>query len=244
MRPFRSFLLLLIFLTCLIGLYYLFPASKIFPSIKEFVPVKLLESLSGDTHNLKSAKLSVSDSMTAGSTVTHPSPKTLSSSNINPLSQFLDSLANSKGQVRVMYYGDSQIEGDRITFSLRNYLRVGRSGSGPGLFLPVMPVMYTRSVWLSSSSNWKRYNYLSSKRGRIAHNKLGPFMTICRYMAEGEIASVPQKAYVKVRSSGVSDHSAPENEILRIFYGNTPGIVSIRVKENGKTSVCKYSFPE
>ena len=73
-----------------------------------------------------------------------------------------------------MYYGDSQIEGDRITSYLRQNLRKGHGGTGPGLFLPLMPVMYTKSVWMRSSSNWKKYNYLSYKSGEISHRDLGP----------------------------------------------------------------------
>ena len=68
---------------------------------------------------------------------------------VDILQPFIDSLANSKGQVRVMYYGDSQIEGDRISGKLRELLREGRGGTGPGLFLPVMPVMYTKSIWIN-----------------------------------------------------------------------------------------------
>ena len=32
-----------------------------------------------------------------------------------------------------MYYGDSQIEGDRMTSYLRQALRTGHGGTGPGL---------------------------------------------------------------------------------------------------------------
>ena len=54
-----------------------------------------------------------------------------------PFQTFLDSLRYSKGQVRIIYYGDSQIEGDRITSYLRHTLRKGHGGTGPGLFLPL-----------------------------------------------------------------------------------------------------------
>ena len=88
-------------------------------------------------------------------------------------------------QIRIMYYGDSQIEGDRLTSFLRQTLRKTGGGTGPGLFLPLMPVMYTKSIWVRSSSNWKRYNYLSYKNGEISHTALGPFMALCRYLPEG-----------------------------------------------------------
>ena len=132
--------------------------------------------------------------------------------------------------MRVIYYGDSQIEGDRITSYLRQTLRKGRGGTGPGLFLPLIPVMYTKSVWLRSSSNWKRYNYLSYKSGEISHRNLGPFMAICRYLPEGETASEPVKAFVRIRPSKVADSASAQYDILRIFYGNTQGIVKIVVK--------------
>ena len=97
----------------------------------------------------------------------------------------IDSLESSKGQVRIMYYGDSQIEGDRITSYLRQSLRKGRGGTGPGLFLPLMPVMYSKSIFIRSSSNWRRYNYLSYKNSEIENKNLGPFMTLCRYLPPG-----------------------------------------------------------
>ncbi len=148
----------------------------------------------------------------------------------HPFQGFLDSLRYSKGQVRIIYYGDSQIEGDRVTSYLRNTLRKGRGGTGPGLFLPLMPVMYTESVWIRSSSNWKRYNYLSYKSGEISHRNLGPFMAICRYLPEGEKTSEPMKAYVRIRPSNVADSASAIYDIIRIFYGNTTGTVNIRVK--------------
>lgn len=235
MRPFRSFLFFLIFLTSLAGLYYLSSGRIVSPSVEELLHVKLPGTLAGDSLNTNPKPTFVPDSLAAPLTSTFPFNGTHSSSPVNPLSLFLDSLNSSKGQVRVMYYGDSQIEGDRITYSLRKFLRVGRSGTGPGLFLPVMPVMYTKSVWVRSSSNWKRYNYLSSRRGTINHNKLGPFMSVCRFLGEGEITSVPQKAFVNIRSSEAADPASSADEILRIFYGNIPASVSIRVKGDDKT---------
>jgi lysophospholipase L1-like esterase len=147
----------------------------------------------------------------------------------NILAPFIDSLSESKQQVRIMYYGDSQIEGDRITSYLRHALREGRNGTGPGLFLPVMPVMYTKSLWLKSSASWKRYNYLSYKAGEISHNRLGPFMAICRFLPPGEISSSPEKAWVRIRPSKFADSSSAKYDQLRIFYSNPAGKVSIKV---------------
>lgn len=235
MRPLRSFLLLLIFLACFTGLYYIIPVNGFFPSIYEFIPEKLLTSIlltfekqyTDDALGIKlqtntrvDAYIPKADSLLASTRDSEP----------DALKSFLDSLKYSKGQVRILYYGDSQIEGDRITSYLRQELRKKSGGEGPGLLLPLMPVMYTKTVWMKSSSNWKKYNYLSYKTGEIAHNELGPFMAVCRFMPEAAVADELQTATVRIRPSNLADSASSEYDLLRIFYGNTQGAVSVKVK--------------
>jgi D-alanyl-lipoteichoic acid acyltransferase DltB (MBOAT superfamily) len=235
MRPLRSFLLLLIFLACLTGLHYVITVNQLFPSIYEFVPADLINGLFSDDKTLnrihveqivETLKTTSADTITPVDSV----PATSKILSFDPMQGFLDSLRFSRGQLRIMYYGDSQIEGDRISSYLRQTLRKGYGGTGPGLFLPLMPVMYTKSVWLRSSSNWKKYNYISYKTGEISHRNLGPFMAICRYLPEGEKASVPVKAFVRIRPSNFADSASSEYDILRMFYGNTEDIVNVVVK--------------
>ena len=234
MRPLRSFLLLLIFLACFTGLHYLIHTNQLFPSIDEFVPSSLVSNLLPGSNNKDSIlnkptdtiKISLPDTIAASIS----SPVIPENKSDSPLQRFLDSLKYSRGQIRILYYGDSQIEGDRITSYLRYMLRKERGGTGPGLFLPLMPVMYTKSLWIRSSSNWKRYNYLSYKTGEISHRNLGPFMAICRYLPEGETRSAPEKAFIRIKPSNVADSSSSEYDILRIFYGKTEGTVNVVVK--------------
>ncbi|MBP1667481.1 MAG: lytic transglycosylase, partial [Bacteroidetes bacterium] len=179
-------LLLFFILICFTGLSYLFPGSNLFPSPDYFIPSINEKKTAGVNEEIITRE-------TSGDSVI------LKDNNSDPLGPFLDSLGSSNSQIRVMYYGDSQIEGDRITFYLRKLLRDGRKGTGPGLFLPVMPVMYTKSLWIHSSSDWKRYNYLSYGNGELSHNRLGPFMTLCRFLPEGTITNEPVKALVRIR---------------------------------------------
>jgi alginate O-acetyltransferase complex protein AlgI len=240
MRPLRSFLLLLIFIAVLTGLHYVSPVKKLFPSVTEYIPGYLLNDLFSDNKNpviepvlpdtLSIKQKALSDTLLVTDTLSHRKIEIKT----NPIDIFLDSLRYSKGQVRVMYYGDSQIEGDRITSYLRQSLREKHGGTGPGLLLPLMPVMYTKSVWLRSSSNWKKYNYLSFKSGAISHSNLGPFMAVCRYLPEGKRVQSPVKAYVSITPSNVADRSSSEYDFLRIFYGNTSDLVKIAVKAEDK----------
>jgi alginate O-acetyltransferase complex protein AlgI len=238
MRPIRSLLLLLIFLACFTGLHYIIPLNRFFPSIYEFVPAELITRLYTQDKPLKklsikpvadTAKSVVVDSVSPVDTLY---TKVVSPA-VFPLQSFLDSLRFSKGQMRIMYYGDSQIEGDRITSYLRQNLRIVHGGTGPGLFLPLMPVMYTKTVWIRSSSNWERYNYLSYKNGEIPHPSLGPFMTLCRYLPNGITTIVPEKAFVKIRPSNMADSASSFYDVLRVFYGNMEGVVNVVVKADG-----------
>jgi alginate O-acetyltransferase complex protein AlgI len=226
-------------MACFTGLHYFIPANQLFPSVTEFIPADLFNHLISDIKDNRQVETSpLNDSIVnAVPPAGQPAESFKSDTTalvINPLQDLLDSLKYSRGQVRIMYYGDSQIEGDRITSYLRHTLRKRLKGTGPGMFLPLMPVMYTNSLWLKSSSNWKKYNYLSYKTGELSHCELGPFMSVCRYLADGEVSLVPVKAFVKIRPSNIADSSSAEYDNLRIFYGNTSGLVNVVVKSAEK----------
>ena len=235
MRPFRSFLLLLIILICFTGLSYILPWDINLPSVESLIPGKLIHtSVKVDTSRSISEEISVADTsrpVTLSPAVTADTTSAPSvSSPPDPMELFLDSLQFSDGQVRILYYGDSQIEYDRVTSYLRRSLRKDHGGTGPGLFLPVMPVTYTKSFYVRASSNWRRFNYLSFKNGEIKHNDLGPFMAFCRYLPDGQVSSDKVKSWIRITPSTFSDNSESKYEFLRILYRNTLDNVKIDVR--------------
>jgi alginate O-acetyltransferase complex protein AlgI len=235
MRPFRSFLLLLIFLTCFAGLSFILPWNLKLPGINDFIPHNITEKFFGrkvissksDTLVLHPVHVQIPDTAKIQNSVTEAFLNQKSAS----LGSVIDSLRSSAGQIRIMYYGDSQIEGDRITSFLRQTLRKNKGGSGPGLFLPQMPVMYSKSIFIRSSSNWKRYNYLSFRNREIGNNELGPFMTLCRYLPPGTRSDKPVKASVRIVPSVFADSAAATFEKLRVFYKNIQDSLNITVWE-------------
>jgi D-alanyl-lipoteichoic acid acyltransferase DltB (MBOAT superfamily) len=245
MRPFRSFLLLLIVLICFTGLSYILPWDLNLPTVENLIPEKLIGPLiNGNAEKIADEDTFASDTLqpalppaiipadtVAADTV---AVDTVAAATIaappDPIEVFLDSLEFSEGQVRILYYGDSQIEYDRVTSYLRRYLRKGHGGTGPGLFLPVMPVTYTRSFYVRASPNWKRYNYLSYRNGVIKHNDLGPFMAFCRYLPDGQLSSGKVRSWIRIVPSALADESESEFEFLRIFYRNTLEDVRIDIK--------------
>jgi len=234
MRPFRSFLLLLIILICFAGLSYILPWDLKLPSVESLFPEKLTGTLSeNDTAKSIQEEISAADTLLTApprviktDTATTPAGSGVS----DPMEIFLDSLEYSEGQIRILYYGDSQIEYDRVTSYLRRSMRKDHGGTGPGLFLPVMPVTYTKSFNVRTSPNWRRYNYLSFKNGGINHNNLGPFMAFCRYLPDGQISSGNVKSWIRISPSVYSDSTESTYEFLRIFYRNTLDFVLINVR--------------
>jgi len=240
MRPFRSFLLLLIILICFTGLSYILPWDLNLPSAESLFPEKLIEPFIKDDISGSSAE----EIRPADTLVTEIPPATFQADSVvsdtiaydtltaapDPMEVFLDSLEFSEGQVRILYYGDSQIEYDRVSSYIRRILRKENGGTGPGLLLPVMPVTYTRSFYVRASPNWRRYNYLSFKKGEINHNELGPFMAFCRYMPDGQISPGNVKSWIRIIPSALADDAESKFEFLRIFYRNKLDDVRIDVK--------------
>ncbi len=144
-----------------------------------------------------------------------------------------DSL-NAGKQVRVLFYGDSQLEGDRMTSLMRRELREEGGGTGPGLVSPVMPVMYTRSFVVKSSANWVRYTLLDYRSGMLPHNRLGPMLALCRFKPPEDTLNAPVYASVNITPVPGADEAVSKYENLRIFYGNNPDTVFVSVRSGSK----------
>jgi D-alanyl-lipoteichoic acid acyltransferase DltB (MBOAT superfamily) len=157
---------------------------------------------------------------------------------------FLKSLDHPEQQVRVLYYGDSQIEEDRLTDSLRTGLRQISGGSGPGL-LNITPVVdFTRTSWVKAGREWKRYNYLAYRRGEIASPSLGPMFSFSRFTSPEISGNEISSATVTISPTLFSDAASAWYNRLRLFYGNLNDTLEITLKR-GRTIVSQDTlFPE
>lgn len=63
--------------------------------------------------------------------------------------------------VRIAHYGDSQIEGDRITSFLREFFQKEFGGEGVG-YVPVDDITDNVNYFRSTSGNWERYNVFNN----------------------------------------------------------------------------------
>lgn len=71
---------------------------------------------------------------------------------------------SKKGVVRILHYGDSQLEGDRMTDYVRNRLQSLFGGQGPGIVLPKEPTAGSRNtVRVSHSANIQKKAIYTAK---------------------------------------------------------------------------------
>ena len=87
---------------------------------------------------------------------------------------------------RVMYYGDSQIEMDRISSVLRQKLQDLFGGSGPNMIPAVQPVA-TISVSQSSSGLSRYAVYGDSSNQRANHNRYGVMAQFSQVVGGGSV---------------------------------------------------------
>ncbi len=75
--------------------------------------------------------------------------------------------------VHIVHYGDSQLEEDRISATIREDLQEEFGGAGPGMMPPIMAVpSQTTSHW--NDGDLKRYILFGPKEEEADHNRYGP----------------------------------------------------------------------
>lgn len=85
------------------------------------------------------------------------------------LGRFFSTLQQSeheKKRIRIAWFGDSMIEGDLITSTVRSIMQKEFGGSGVG-FVPMLTSVagFRKTIDQSSSSNWQSYSVLKPLRG-------------------------------------------------------------------------------
>ena len=86
------------------------------------------------------------------------------------------------GSARIIHFGDSQIEGDRITGDLRDALQRAYGGEGPGM-QPLVPFVPMAAVASSAEGSWTRMVSFGRKNDKSPSNKYGPRGISHRYQS-------------------------------------------------------------
>jgi len=140
------------------------------------------------------------------------------------LHSFFRSLKNlpSSGQlIRIMHYGDSQIEDDRITSLLRNRLQSRFGGSGAGLVPASQLYPYGFSMKQANSGNWFRYTGFGKMDTSIKHRRYGALASYCSFFpTNSSDRNDTVEAWIKFNISPYSYQNTRNFSQCRVFYSH------------------------
>lgn len=141
----------------------------------------------------------------------------------------LTKLKASGGKIRVLHYGDSQIEGDRMTRYIRNELQKEFGGSGPGI-LPAYQVIPTGAARQDKSDNWMRYTVYGKKDSAILHRNYGLLASFSRYSPpQDSIENTDTlSAWLEIMPAGYGFHRVKKfSQMSLLLGGNTKPVAVI-----------------
>jgi lysophospholipase L1-like esterase len=136
-----------------------------------------------------------------------------------PFFRSLKNLPESGELIRIMHYGDSQIEDDRITALLRNKLQTQFGGSGAGLVPASQLYPYGFSMNQNNSDNWLRFIGFGKIDTAIKHRRYGVLASYSIFMPDSKKAgSDSLEAWIKFSISPYSYNNTRKYRQCRIFY--------------------------
>lgn len=135
---------------------------------------------------------------------------------------------------RIIHYGDSQIEMDRISSYIREQLQRTYGGSGMGL-LPALEVTPKYTVDVQSTGSWTRKLTFGSSDYRARHNRYGPMAYFCQ--------KDPGAASVSITArEGTSFKNSHFNK-CKVLVGALDNPLDISVSANGRNVGSKTLNP-
>ncbi|MEZ4938436.1 MAG: hypothetical protein R2799_12675 [Crocinitomicaceae bacterium] len=152
-----------------------------------------------------------------------------------------EKFANAKGEkVRVIHYGDSQLEGDRITGYLREKFQSTYGGNGPG-FVPVMPVYNQIAVKIENIGDWRREAIFDQTQKMIEDKRYGLW---CSYttmnkvvlpdsLKDSTLLTDGAEFKVLISASGRAFAHARTFSELSLHYGDVEGDLTIEITQAG-----------
>jgi lysophospholipase L1-like esterase len=154
------------------------------------------------------------------------------------LNRFFKTLHDS-ASIRIMHYGDSQIEGDRMTSFIRNKFQIKFGGTGPGLRPALQPYNYVFSAVQENSANWNRYPIYGKVDSLVEHNRYGVMGAFSRFAPPVSDTlpfpeSVFHEAELSIAKTDISFTLTREYENFRLFYGNAKRPVFMQLMVKGE----------
>ncbi len=173
----------------------------------------------------------------------------------------LDKVRRTGRGIHILHYGDSQVEGDRVTSVIREHFQGDErfGGCGPGL-IPVRGVLQgSASYFLSQSDNWTEYATFRKNPVEPPHRLYGVTGSFFRFIPYPEPDTLPpaadslvadsipvltadtlvpgepqpDSAWIEIRRRGGAAPHVQRFDRIRLFYTLSGEPVRLRLLVNG-----------
>ena len=143
----------------------------------------------------------------------------------------LQNIQKTNDLVRVLHYGDSQIETDRMTSYIRHKMQSKFGGSGCGL-VPAIPLYNGKmSISQTNSDNWNRLPGFVRKDSTVFHNKYGALLAFSSFEPE-ENKPDEIHAWLEYKPSGIAYSTSRRFQVVSMYFGNIYAPLGIQVLVN------------
>jgi lysophospholipase L1-like esterase len=160
------------------------------------------------------------------------------------LYSFFKSLEAGGKRRRILHYGDSQIEGDRITAYVRNEMQKRFGGTGAGM-VQAVDIVRRLAVEQAASENMKRYTVFGKRDTLVKHNRYGIMATFVRYSPVPDTTisdTVQHEAWMSIKPSRLGYAKSRQYNDIKLYFGHHRRPLSITAY-NGEELVRKDSLP-
>lgn len=131
--------------------------------------------------------------------------------------------------LHVFHFGDSQIEGDRITGDLRSRWQDTWGGKGPGFLSPLQPIpsLAMKQTW---SEGWNRYTRFGKVDSTIKHKRYGIMAAFSEYSIDADST----KPWIEFKPHPRSYQTNREFNQIQLAFGRTPAESEATIELNGQ----------
>jgi hypothetical protein len=151
-----------------------------------------------------------------------------------PFFSTLKELGKQKKLVRILHYGDSQIEADRMSSLIRHKMQISFGGSGCGT-VPAVPLYNGQlSVKQEFSENWMRHTGFAGSDTTIGHKRYGALMSFTRQSIADTLPGTKNKTWLKFKISPMAYITSRHFTDVSLFVQADFEPVNIQIFQNGR----------
>ncbi len=148
-----------------------------------------------------------------------------------PFFSALNVLENSHELIRILHYGDSQIEADRITSYFRNQMQKQFGGGGVGI-IPVTPINPASiSYVFDISENWSRYSILNTQK-EANEPEYGILGCFARFNSRQSLLSRETEAWILLKNANIVYKRASKFNRCKLLLGRNRSPLYIELKKD------------